>query len=39
LEAERDIPDGVREIADWILDERITDYSQERYRNSEYQYM
>jgi len=38
-ETKRDITDGVREIADWMAEEGVTDYSDDHYRNSEYQYM
>ncbi len=38
-EAERDIPDGVEEIIEWMQREDVTDYGADRYRNSEYQYM
>jgi nucleoside-diphosphate-sugar epimerase len=38
-EAERDIPDGVREIRDWIEEEDVTDYERSDFRNSEYPYM
>ena len=38
-EAEYDIADGVREIRDWMLEEDITDYEGDRFRNSTYPYM
>ena len=38
-EAEYDIADGVREIRDWMLEEDITDYEHDRFRNSTYPYM
>lgn len=38
-EAERDVADGVREIADWMETEEITDYQRENFRNAEYPYM
>lgn len=38
-EAERDVAEGVREIADWMRTEKITDYERENFRNSEYPYM
>ncbi|MEF8855773.1 MAG: NAD(P)-dependent oxidoreductase [Haloarculaceae archaeon] len=38
-EAEYDIADGVREIRSWMEEEGITDYEQDRFRNSTYPYM
>jgi nucleoside-diphosphate-sugar epimerase len=38
-EAEHDIADGVREIADWIETNDISDYERDAYRNSTYPYM
>jgi nucleoside-diphosphate-sugar epimerase len=38
-EAEYDIEDGVREIRDWMLEEGVTDYEDDRFRNSTYPYM
>jgi nucleoside-diphosphate-sugar epimerase len=38
-EAEHDIADGVKEIRDWMLDQEITDYEQDHFRNSTYEYM
>jgi nucleoside-diphosphate-sugar epimerase len=38
-EAEYDIVDGVREIADWMATNDIEDYEQDIYRNSTYPYM
>lgn len=38
-EAGHDIGDGVREIRDWMLEEDVTDYEQDRFRNSTYSYM
>lgn len=38
-EAERDIADGVEEIAEWMDAEDVTDYGRDRFRNSEYPYM
>jgi nucleoside-diphosphate-sugar epimerase len=38
-ETERDIADGVREIADWMATEDVTDYERDGFRNSEYPYM
>ncbi len=38
-ETQHDIADGVREIADWMAENDITDYEQDMYRNSEYPYM
>lgn len=38
-ETEYEITDGVREIADWMREEDITDYESEQFRNSEYPYM
>lgn len=37
--AERDIPDGVEEIREWILENDVTEYQSDSYRNSEYPYM
>jgi nucleoside-diphosphate-sugar epimerase len=37
-EASRDIPDGVRQIRSWMMNNDITDYQADRYRNSEYPY-
>jgi nucleoside-diphosphate-sugar epimerase len=38
-EAERDLADGVHEIREWILEEDVTDYGADHFRNSEYPYM
>jgi nucleoside-diphosphate-sugar epimerase len=38
-EAEYDIADGVREIAEWMDENDITDYEQDNFRNSTYPYM
>jgi len=38
-EAQYDIADGVREIRDWMLEEDVTDYEHDRFRNSTYPYM
>jgi len=38
-EAERDIPDGVEEIRKWMLENDVTAYQDDRYRNSDYPYM
>ena len=38
-EAKRDIPDGVEEIREWMMENAITDYQSNEYRNSEYPYM
>jgi nucleoside-diphosphate-sugar epimerase len=38
-ETEKTIADGVQEIKQWMNDEGITDYTADRYRNSEYPYM
>lgn len=38
-EAERDIPDGVEEIREWMVENDITEYEADTYRNSTYPYM
>lgn len=38
-EAERDLEHGVNEIREWMIEEEITDYTADRFRNSEYPYM
>lgn len=38
-EAEHTISEGVREIADWMQENNITDYERDSFRNSEYPYM
>jgi nucleoside-diphosphate-sugar epimerase len=38
-EAEYDIADGVTEIREWMLENDVTDYERDEFRNSEYPYM
>jgi len=38
-ETTRTIGDGVEEIREWILENDVTDYTDEQYRNSDYPYM
>lgn len=37
--SEKDISDGVQEIKDWMIEEDVTDYTADRYRNSDYPYI
>jgi nucleoside-diphosphate-sugar epimerase len=38
-ETQRDIADGVKEIKQWMKEEDVTEYKDDRLRNSEYPYM
>jgi nucleoside-diphosphate-sugar epimerase len=38
-EAKHDIVDGVQEIKEWIQEEKITYYEQDKFKNSDYPYM
>lgn len=38
-EAQHDIDDGVQEIKEWMVEEDVTDYERDNFRNSEYPYM